>query len=116
VTGLERLSFVVEVEPGVTDHLIRDGLLRALEAVPGVRAAFLVGERDLPAPAPSTRLCEAGLHADLEQVRLQIDDGACQFMSTRDRAVQCPGSHPGLRCNVCGKTWDLLDGDDPRRT
>jgi hypothetical protein len=98
--------------------VIRDSLLRALEAVPGVKAAFLVGERDLPAPAPSTRLCEAGLHADLEQVRLQVDAGACLLERARAGrpAVQCPGSHPGLRCNVCGKTWDLLDGDDPRRT
>jgi hypothetical protein len=91
--------------------VIRDSLLRALEAVPGVKAAFL-------APAPSTRLCEAGLHADLEQVRLQVDAGACLLERARAGrpAVQCPGSHPGLRCNVCGKTWDLLDGDDPRRT
>lgn len=53
----------------------------------------------LRGPVARRRLCDAGLHGDLIEVRLHAPD--CTFRG-------CPGSHPAMRCPVCGATWDLL--------
>lgn len=53
-----------------------------------------------------SRLCHAGLHPYLVEVRVHPAD--CDLGT-------CPGSHPAVQCPGCGATWDLLTGPDPRR-
>jgi hypothetical protein len=48
------------------------------------------------------RLCAAGLHADRVYVRVHVFE--CGDLGT------CPGHHAGLRCPVCGATWDVTTG------
>jgi hypothetical protein len=54
-----------------------------------------------PRPADPGRMCAAGLHADRVYVRVHVAE--CDLGT-------CPGHHAGLRCPVCGATWDVTTG------